>query len=201
MWARFRELWWTIAQYWVRVYRKRAHIRCNAIFRTGQFFQLFFRFMSSETFWARFRRLMLRKPSPWSVDSRKHAGVVLAYRRDGVEKHKKQMLFSVGCFTDRTAADWKSTVLSGSSRNHVSDFLLPFPGDFFVIRSGISLQQFLHSRIFYVASTTWKILTDKNPPEQAQARPGENESLNNFSSSDISHRCNRNGMNVPQFIL
>ncbi|EIR13274.1 hypothetical protein YPPY46_4828 [Yersinia pestis PY-46] len=48
---------------------------------------------------------MLRKPSPWSVDSRKHAGVVLAYRRDGVEKHKKQMLYSVSCFTDSTAAD------------------------------------------------------------------------------------------------
>ena len=169
---------------------------------SGNFSGCFFTFVSSETFWARFRRLMLRKPSPWSVDSRKHAGVVLAYRRDGVEKHKKQMLYSVSCFTDSTAADWKSTVLSGMSRNHVSDFVLPLPGEFFLSSVQESLYKvFSYVDFFYVASTTWTILTDKKPPEQAQARPGENESLNNFSSSDISHRCNRNGMNVPQFIL
>ncbi|EFN6654849.1 hypothetical protein CCZ15_24185 [Escherichia coli] len=66
----------------MRAYRKRAQIRCNAIFRTGQFFSCFF--VSCH---------------------QKHAGVVLAYRRDDVEKYKKQMLFSVGCFTDSTATD------------------------------------------------------------------------------------------------
>ena len=88
------------------------------------------------------------------------------------------------------------------SRNHVSDFVLPLPGEFFLSSVQESLYKvFSYVDFFYVASTTWTILTDKKPPEQAQARPGENESLNNFSSSDISHRCNRNGMNVPQFIL